>query len=58
MVMFDGGKIELIAQIYDLCILINFWYEHIWSKNSVQFSSRYLIKLFHQHPVRVRKFCF
>ena len=27
MVTTDGGKVELIAQIYGLCTLINLWYE-------------------------------
>ena len=39
MAITDGGKVELIAQIYGLCALINLWNEQIWSNDSVQISS-------------------
>ena len=37
MVITDGGKFELIAQIYGLCTRIDLWYEKTLGNDSLQF---------------------
>ena len=45
MVITDGGEVELIAQGYGLCELINFWYQQLWEHYSVDFISHYSKKI-------------